>query len=155
MYICTYIHTYLHTYRVGKSRIIGVSMRNTEFIYLFFSLTQAHVFIAFFREMKGKRKGEREKHLCGRETSTGWPAVCPWIGDQTCNLGMCPDWESNQQTCSHRAMLQPAEPHWPRHRVYSCIIFHTNKCKPTFAHIYTYLNIYIHIYTHIYTYTHI
>ena len=42
-------------------------------------------------------RGEgREK---GRETLIGWlPLVHALTGDRTCNSGMCPDQESNQQT---------------------------------------------------------
>ena len=45
--------------------------------------------------------------------------VCPvlgiksaWIRDQTCNLDVCPDQESNPQPFGYRMMLQPSEPHW-------------------------------------------
>ena len=31
----------------------------------------------------------------------------------TCNLGMCPDQESNPHPFSYGTALQPTEPHWP------------------------------------------
>lgn len=58
--------------------------------------------------------GEGEK-----ETSTGvWPVWLNWlplahpIGDQACNLGMCPGWELNWQPPGAQDDAQPAEPHW-------------------------------------------
>ena len=65
--------------------------------FFFFILTWGHFFIAF-RESGRKTGREREKHWCKRGASTGClPYVprlgitCAWTGDQTCNLGMCPD----------------------------------------------------------------
>ena len=41
-----------------------------------------------FRERKGERNiNEREKNQL--------VAFCTWSRDQTLNLGICPDWESN------------------------------------------------------------
>ena len=56
-----------------------------------------------FREGKGER--ERERNICERETSiqatqSGWPLTCALTRDRTCNLGMCPDQESNKQPFS-------------------------------------------------------
>ena len=49
------------------------------------------------REEGGEREKEREKHLCEGETSIGClPSASQW-GNQTCDLGMCPNGESNQQ----------------------------------------------------------
>ena len=53
----------------------------------------------------GERGMEGEKHRCERETST-------W--DQTCNLSVYPDQESNQQPYSSQDDAQPTEPFWPR-----------------------------------------
>ena len=36
-----------------------------------------------------------------------------WTGNQTCNLGMCPDQELNLQPFGYKTTLQPTEPHWP------------------------------------------
>ena len=33
--------------------------------------------------------------------------------DLTCNLGMCPDWESNQRPFDSQASAQSTEPHQP------------------------------------------
>ena len=56
-------------------------------------LTQGYVY-RFLRERKGERG---KKHWCER----GIDSLPPWCAptrDGTCNLGMCPDWESNLQT---------------------------------------------------------
>ena len=46
-----------------------------------------------------------------------WGAYVPdqglGIGDRTCNVGMCPEWESNWQLFSYRTTLQPTEPQQP------------------------------------------
>ena len=49
-------------------------------------------YLFIFRE-KGKEGGRKR----GRDTSVcGWlPLARPPTGDLACNLGMCPDWESN------------------------------------------------------------
>ena len=48
------------------------------------------------RESEGEREREREKHQC--ERSVDWlPPICALTMDQTHNLGMCPDRESNLQ----------------------------------------------------------
>ena len=33
--------------------------------------------------------------------------LAPQTGDSACNLGMCPDWESNWQLSVHRPALSP------------------------------------------------
>ena len=38
---------------------------------------------------------EREKHPCEREAWIYCPPICNWPHDWSCNLGLCPDWESN------------------------------------------------------------
>ena len=55
-----------------------------------FTFTRGHFFIAF-RE-KG-RETDRE-----RETPIGFSLIYASNGDQICNLGKCPDQESNPQT---------------------------------------------------------
>ena len=60
-----------------------------------------------------REKGE--KPPCEREAPIGhllW-ALCPWTRGQTCNLGTCPDCESNPKTFGYRTTLQPTEPHQP------------------------------------------
>ena len=55
------------------------------------------------------REGEREgkKHQCV-------VASCaPSTGDQACNTGMCPDWESNWWPFGLQAGPQSTEPHQP------------------------------------------
>ena len=47
------------------------------------------------REEGGGRDREREKHRCERETSIGLPLVHTLTMYGACNLGMCPDRESN------------------------------------------------------------
>nr|KAF6399832.1 hypothetical protein HJG59_010103 [Molossus molossus] len=85
----------------------------------------------------GEKEGvrEREKHQCGRDTSTSchpqnpnwgqgqtaiereqrlWAASCmPPTGDQAHNSGMCVDWESNWDISrSPWDDAQSSEPHW-------------------------------------------
>ena len=58
---------------------------------IFLILTQGYV--SWILEREEGRGKEREKHGFERETSiTGFPHI-PQKGDQTHNLGMCPDWE--------------------------------------------------------------
>ena len=63
---------------------------------------QAGYFILFFKILfifrERTREGEREgeKHQCERETSIRNLLYAPTWGPG-CNLGLCPDWESNQQ----------------------------------------------------------
>ena len=60
-------------------------------------------FIYVFLE-KGRERG---KYQCV-------VASCaPTTGDLTCNPGMCPDWESNQQHFGSQASIQSAESHQP------------------------------------------
>ena len=47
------------------------------------------------------------------ERNVGWlTSPCTLTGDQTCNPGMCPDLESNQQNFGLWDDTQPSEPHW-------------------------------------------
>ena len=41
------------------------------------------------------------------------PPVCATTEDQTYNLGMCPDQESNPWPLGLQDDAQPTEPHWP------------------------------------------
>ena len=47
-----------------------------------------------FREKEKEKRRERERD---RQTHIDWspPTRVP-VGDQTCNLGMCPDWNQTQ-----------------------------------------------------------
>ena len=62
-----------------------------DFIYLFLERGEG----------KGKREREGEKHQCVMAS----PA--PPAGDLAHNLGMCPDWVSNQQPFGSQAMVNP------------------------------------------------
>ena len=69
-----------------------------------------HIFWGFFfLERERGREGEREgeKHEC----VVAFHA--PPTGDLTCNLGMCPDRESNQQPFASQSGAQSTEPHQP------------------------------------------
>ena len=95
------------------SRKLKYGSKNTLFIHLFFYSHLRTFFHCFQRE----RKGERERDRCEREASTGClPYVpgpgtaCTRTGDRICNLGMCPDWESNLQPFAYGTMLQLPEP---------------------------------------------
>ena len=65
----------------------------------------------FFEEKKGGRK-EGAKHRCERETSIGCLSHITPTGDWTCNLGMCPDQESNWRPFTLQDDIQPTELHW-------------------------------------------
>ena len=104
---------------MGKEHLLAVKI-NTETFYiklwkiLFLNQTNIQVYIHIlrfylfiFRE-RGKEGGwEGEKNQCV-VASHG-----PLTGDLACNLGMCPDWESNQQTFGSWAGVQSTEPHQP------------------------------------------
>ena len=61
----------------------------------------------FFRERGREGEREGEKHPCV-VVSCAAPT-----GDLACNLGMCPDWESNRRPFGLQAVTQPTEPHQP------------------------------------------
>ena len=56
----------------------------------YFFPPKGHFFIAF-RERDRQEGGE--KRWCERETSIGCFLLCVPMGNQTCNLGLFPDWE--------------------------------------------------------------
>ena len=62
--------------------------------------------------MEEEREGE--KHQCVVVSR-----VSP-TGDLACNPGMCPDWESNQQSFHSQASAQSTEPHQPGQGMSSC-----------------------------------
>ena len=74
---------------------------------IFFYLHQ-RTFFHCFRE----REEERERNVDVRERCIDWlPPGHAWPRDQTRNLGMCPDLESEPQPFGYRTTLQPTEPH--------------------------------------------
>ena len=75
-----------------------------------------------FALLSGREEGERQTSMQG-EALIGCLQYVPGpgiihirMGDQTRNLGMCPDWESNPQLFSYRTTLYPTEPHQPGRR---------------------------------------
>ena len=71
-------------------------LKKKDFIYLF-----------IFREGKGGREGE--KHQCVVAS------YAPRLGDLAHNPGMCPDWESNQQSFGLKSGAQSSAPHQTGH----------------------------------------
>ena len=63
-------------------------------MFNFFILTQGHFFIAFIERGRGK---ERKRNIDVRETLIVCLLIHGPTGDQTHNLGMCPDQELNLQ----------------------------------------------------------
>ena len=51
-------------------------------------------------ERGGEKEREREEHRCSEKNMDQLPLVCTLTGGKTCNLGMCPDQESNPQSFS-------------------------------------------------------
>ena len=89
-------------------------------VLIFFYPHPRTFFFIAFRE----RGREGEKHQLVGETLIGCflyvPGLgisSPWIGDQTCSLGMCFDQES-AQPLSSGMRVQPREPHWPGEQRY-------------------------------------
>ena len=62
-------------------------------------------FIYLFLERGEEREKEGEKHQCVDASHA------PPTGDLACNLGMCPDWELNQQPFGLQASAQSTELH--------------------------------------------
>ena len=63
--------------------------------------------IYLFLEKRKRRDWEGERHQCVVASHT------PPTRDLACNLGMCPDWESNQWPFGLQASAQSTEPHQP------------------------------------------
>ena len=60
-----------------------------------FVSSSEHIF-SLLREKEREREGEGEREKC--ERNIDWlPSICNPTRDQTCNLGKCPDRESNLQ----------------------------------------------------------
>ena len=70
------------------------------------------MYLFIFRERKGERKRGRETLMCERNIDQ-LPLVCALTGDQACNTGMCPDWESNRRRLALQDDTQPTELHQP------------------------------------------
>ena len=64
-------------------------------------------FIYLFLE-RGEGRGKE-----GRKDQCMAARVVALTGDLACNTGMCPDWESNQQSLGWQASAQSTEPHQP------------------------------------------
>ena len=62
-----------------------------------------------FRVRGKEKKGEIETSM-GKKNIDWLPTICSLTGDQTCNLGMCPDQQLNHNLLVQGVMLQPIEP---------------------------------------------
>ena len=75
----------------------------------------AHFCGFFFKDLiylfleKGEGREKEERNI------NQLPFIHTPTRDQTCNPGMCPDWESNQQPFALQDNAQPTEPHRPGH----------------------------------------
>ena len=83
------------------------------FLFYFHFLKRFYLFI--FRESGREKEREAEKHQCVREASMGCFSAH--------NLGMCPDWESNQQPFGVQAGAQSTEAYKPGHNFLLQILF--------------------------------
>ena len=96
-------------FRGRQGRCLALkSLSHTFFVFI---LIQGHCFIAFWRERKRERKGDK-RDRCKRNTSIGCPHL-PRTRDQTQDPGICPDQESNLQPSGYKMTLQPTESHQP------------------------------------------
>ena len=64
-----------------------------------------YLFIFRERGREGEREGEKQQSVVA--------SCVPPTGDLACNLGLCPDWESNQESFDSQAGAQSTEPHQP------------------------------------------
>ena len=103
---------------------ILVCMFSYVYVLFLFILNWGDFFIAFFFffffNLDRERGKEREKNWCEREAFIGCLLYAPRLGivhaltgNQTCNLGICPDQESNLQPFSFMRTFQPTESHQP------------------------------------------
>ena len=70
-----------------------------------FFIKKKNEFVYFLEKGEGGEK-EGEKHQCV-------VSHAPPTGDLAHNPGMCPDWESNQQSFGSQASTQSTEPYQP------------------------------------------
>ena len=77
------------------------------YYYIFLILTQGHTYD--FQKREGREK-EKDRNI-----DPLLPIHSP-MRDQTCNLGVCYDWESNLRPFSLWDDTQPTEPHRPGHK---------------------------------------
>lgn len=82
------------------------------------------VFISWFLERK---EGERKRKIDGKKKHLLAASCATSTGDQACNQGMWPDWESNQQPFRAWDDTQPTVPSWPGH---NCFPFSVDLQKP-------------------------
>ena len=76
----------------------------------FFSKNLKNIlFIYFWRE--GKEGTKRRRETMWERNMDQLPLLCASSGDQTSNLGICPDWESNWRPFTLQA-AQQTELHW-------------------------------------------
>ena len=73
--------------------------------FFFFILTSGHIFIAF----RDRGREERETLIGCLAPVPRWGIIRAWTGDQTRNLGTCPDWKSNPLPLSYWTMLKPID----------------------------------------------
>ena len=103
IYLSIYLSSFTHLL-ISLWQLIASSL----YLWVCVSLSLSFLKILFIFRQSG-REGEREgeKHHCGVASHM------PPTGDLALNLGMCPDWESNQQPFGSQAGTQSTEPHQP------------------------------------------
>ena len=95
----------------------------TCIIKVFCLFLQKILYLFILRERGREGESEGKKHQCERETLTGYqlPLLSILTGDQTGNMGMCPDQGSNWQPFALQNDAQPTKPHWLRLKVF-CLL---------------------------------
>ena len=78
------------------------------------------IFLGFIYLFLERREG-REKEGVKREC-----VLAPHTGEVACNLGMCPDWESNQRRFGSQTRAQSTELHQPGPEVLGCLYTSTD-----------------------------
>ena len=99
---------YIDVERIGSLLCLAFqSMNSLHFSIYFYLFLKKRFYLFIFQ--RGGREGEREgeKHQCVVASYTPPPE------DLAHNPGMCPDWESNQQTFGSQAYAQSTELHQP------------------------------------------
>ena len=97
-----------------KGSIMWLIYNITSFFNLFLKSSPKNMFTDFTEREGGRERKKKnnvtEKHWCERETSIGCPHYTPSAVGHTCNLGTCPDWESNPQPFG---LQDDASTDWP------------------------------------------